>query len=263
MDCQKKYREYLNSDRRLFFRGETLRNRGVERLSAFESYNRFAADNYSILKEYNFSGRMKIKNCAALIYGNTILQKLMNESLKTDESCSLSDAFYSEAADLLENNSKIISDREMVIINLKQSAQLLRYASLIVNINGYAKPSFDSIDPNVLFRKMADSFWHGVMWEDIFPSSPELARNIFKNRSAIPELLKENRLQVKTEDFAGDFLDITEISSRDDNFSISFFEFYVINWLRNFGVVEIKGKADSELLSVSEYGIELASVFFN
>jgi len=259
MNCHNKYRININSDCSLFLRGETLKSRSSDRLSVYESYCQFAVHNYFILKESDLPGRMKIKNCAALIYAKEILQKLKNQDIQTDSRCSFDEQFYNELAAELSGNKNIPADSDLVIINLKQTSELLRNSALIENINGHAKPSKKDVASATFFNRLIEAFWNGVAWSDIFPSSPELADRIHQKRKILSELLLENSLDFKGEELAGDFFDLSGLSSRDNNFSISFFEFYIVNWLENFGIIEVEKKAQGDVLRIDEYGINIVN----
>lgn len=254
MNCHNEYRRDINNNINLFFKGEPLEKRINGRMSFYDSLNSLANKHY-ILEERNFSGRMKIKNCSALIYGKQIIERLSCESYASDYRCSLDDDFYSVVGNELFGKKHIINDPEVLIIHLKQVSEILRKSKLIVNLDGLIKPVSEKITTQKLFHGMLSAFWNNVVWEDIFPSSPELAKTIHENRSVILEMLNENRLETKTEDFSGDFFELTGISNRDDSFNLSFFEFYVTSWLRNFGIIQMDETRESEVFSIDDYGL--------
>ncbi len=260
MDLRQKNRIAIKEKTFHFFRETPQKKENLSLLSSFDSCSRFIAS-YSILSEVDFRETVEVKNCAALILSKEILGKLNSLEIAADDRCGLSEDFYSQIAENLQENEKLPQDRELLIINLKQTAELLRNSGLIVSRNGKVKPQREEISRAKLLGKMMNSFWNNTNWGDIFPSSPELAEKIYQFKTVIQDLLAENPFGTKTEILASDFLEITGIAPSDDSFSLSFFEFYIVNWLNNFGIISLTKQDSGDSFQIEDHGMKLLSSF--
>ncbi len=260
MDFKKRNKINIKNKEYLFLKNPIVGREGRENISSFDLYNRLASS-YAILQDSNFNGRVEVRNCLVLILAKEILRELSSQELPADERCGLPERFYSQVVEKLKGNKKLPQDRDILLINLKQTAEILRNAKLIVDLNGYVKPNGEDISLPKLLHKMIDSFWNDTAWSDLFPSSPEIAEKIYQFKKIIPELLRANLLETETESIARDFLEITNISSKHERFFISFFEFYVINWFSNFGIITLKKEDSGNTLQIDDHGIKLLSAF--
>ena len=55
------------------------------------------------------------------------------------------------------------------------------------------------------------------------------------------------------------FFDMTDIAERNDYFMISFLDFYLIAWLKNFGIIEYSNSKNSDIIyiSIQDYGKDI------
>ncbi len=221
-------------------------------LSTFNLINKF----HSSLQSNELFKSMKIKDCYTLTLANAIIDKLSSEKVIAGKGNSLPEKFYDEIAEtLLQENS----DKELNIIYLKQLANVMKRGGLILFKDKSAVVSESFQDRNSLYFRLLQSFWNETDWSDIFPSSPEAAVKLYENRNSFSELIQGFYTEVSVEDFSNDFFEMTDIAERNDYFMISFLDFYLIAWLRNFGIIDYSSRTNTEIiyLSIHDYGREI------
>ncbi len=264
MTFYNKYRtDKADEDINLFFyREKCLNNESVDKSKTsgvFESIAGF----YAALEGNNFFTNMKIRDCLALRLAGVIINELNSGNYKALEGCSPGEDFYLSLADVLFEREDNVSDKELLVIYLKQTVHMLREKGLIFEQSGLVRASDSSISSEKLYKELINSFWNVVDWKGIFPSSPEAAEKVYENKNTFIELLLEYYTEVRADDLAGDFLEIADISEKDDQFLISFMGFYLFSWFANFGIIDyvVSDSGDDYYLSVDDYGRNIISVF--
>lgn len=221
-------------------------------LNTFNLINRF----HSSLQSNELFRAMKIRDCYTLTLADAIIGKLSSEKIIAGKDNSLPEKFYNETAELLLDEN---SDKELVIIYLKQMANIMKRGGIIVFNNRNAVVSESFRDRTSLYLRLLESFWNETDWSEIFPSSPESAVKLHKNRKIFAELIQGFFTEVSVEDISNDFFEMTGIAERNDYFMISFLDFYLYAWLKNFGIIEYSAKNNNEViyLSIDDYGREI------
>jgi hypothetical protein len=221
-------------------------------LSIFNSIYKF----HSSLQSYELFKSMKIKDCYTLTLASAIIDKLSSEKITAGKGNSLPEIFYDQIAEslLCEN-----SDKELIIIYLKQMANIMKRGGLIIFKDKIAVISESFQDRDSLYFRLLESFWNETEWSEIFPSSPEAAVKLHEKRNIFAELIQGFYTDVSVEDISNDFFEMTEIAERNDYFMISFLDFYLIAWLKNFGIIDYSTRSNNEIiyLSVQDYGREI------
>lgn len=221
-------------------------------LSTFNSIYKF----HSSLQSNELFKSMKIKDCYTLTLARAIIDKLSSEKIIAGKGNSLPELFYNQIAETLLTEN---CDKELIIIYLKQMANIMKSGGLILFKDKAAVVSESFQDRESLYFRLLEAFWNETEWSDIFPSSPEAAKKLYEKRNVFAELIQGFYTEVSVEDISNDFFEMTEIADRNDYFMISFLDFYLITWLKHFGVIDYSARNTNEIiyLSVQDYGREI------
>jgi len=216
-------------------------------ISQLETINKY----YLSLQNINFNNTtMDIKDCYALRLANAIIEKISNNDINVSKDGSFSEHFYSDLANSLKESNN--SDEELIIIYLKQMMNILKSCGLVVvkNKKGIVTQNLKGKE---IYFKLLNSFWNQTNWQEIFPSSPELAEKLFNVRETFLEFLEGFYTKINIESLAKDLFDMTEIADKNDSFAISFIDFYLITWLRHFGIIEYI-ESENIYILLTDYG---------
>jgi hypothetical protein len=233
-----------------FFKGTVPGNKKncrSDHFNLFEAASKF----YSAVPGSFYSNPMKLKNCFAIILAGVIVEKAGHGKIKSGENSMFSEDFYSACADEVMKKSSLVDDRELVIIYLKQSVHMLENCGILFKDNDDIINVENGLSNERVYRNLFNSFWNSVDWKTIFPSSPESADALYKNRESFAGLLCGYYGFVNIETLANDFFNLTEITSHNDSFMISFIDFYLLTWLNNFGIIEYHTDSADETVYVS------------
>ncbi len=239
-----------------FFKGAVPdKEQHNNKLSLFNAATKF----YSAMPGDIHNNPMELMNCFALTLARTITERAV---IKNNSTCSNSifpEEFYSACADDLIKQSSSIQDRELLIIYLKQSAHILEKSKIITKEKDNSIHVEETPGKASLYRKLFDSFWNRLEWKTIFPSSPEAADSLYENRESFIILLTGYYDSVNVEVLANDFFDLSGICPRNDSFMISFIDFYLLTWLKHFGILEYSytKNDDNVYVSLTESGRSL------
>jgi len=251
---KKEIKQIINPTEKIFFRDTEKHEKNSTKnysLNYFNSISRY----YSSLRDTGPINPIAIADCLALQLADSIMEKITTERVMSSPDNSLGDEFYSRLAASTSELTGII-DTELLVIFLKQMVNILRSGNLIAQKNSqvYVTELFTTKDK--LYPRLLRSFWNECDWRVIFPSSPEAAEMIHDNRESFLELVKGVMAETSVEDIANDFFNTSGICEANDYFMISFIDFYLLTWLKHFGIIEYNIKGDHEIvyISISDYG---------
>ena len=221
-------------------------------LDAFNSICRF----HSSLYNNELFSFMNIKDCHALTLANAISDKLSSENIVADKDNGLPELFYNEIAETLIDED---GDKEICIINLKQTANMMKSGNIILFKDNIASISENFLNRESLYCRLLESFWNETEWSEIFPSSPKDADRLYEKRNVFAELLIGFYTDVSVEDISNDFFEMTDMAEKNDFFMISFLDFYLITWLNYFGIIDYTDKKNTGIIyiSVEDYGRDI------
>jgi len=226
-------------------------------LNVFNSIYKFHSSLYNN-ELFNF---MKIKDCYALTLANAISNKLSSGNIVAGKENVLPESFYNEIAETLlgETQLKENNDKELCIINLKQTANMMKRGEIILFKNNIPYISENFQNRESLYLRLLEAFWNETEWSEIFPSSPKDADKIYEKRNVFAELLLGFYTEVSIEDISNDFFEITGIAEKNNYFMISFLDFYLITWLNYFGIIDYTDKKNRGIIYISleDYGREI------
>lgn len=130
------------------------------------------------------------------------------------------------------------ADQDMIEIFLKQLLHIMREAGLVFSSDKRIL-SDEGISEISLYSQLIETFWNSMDWQEIFTSSPEHAADLQETRSLFIDLLLQTRPETQVDDFIRNFFSMSGFAAASDLFSLSFVDFYLINWLHNFGIIEL------------------------
>lgn len=236
-----------------------MKNNGANSaLNNFDSITRF----YSSLHNADSTFSIPINECFALQLAEVITEKITTERIIINRDKSFNTAFYNQLAESLKNTSQI-NDLDLLVIYLKQMVNIMRSADLISDRDGQAFITEIFTEKEKLYPVLLRAFWNECDWRIIFPSSPEAAEKTYDNRDAFLEIIRTTLTEVSIEEIAADFFSVTGICEANDYFMISFVDFYILTWLKHFGIIEyeVTGEHDLVLITVNDYGRKVLKSF--
>jgi len=233
-------------------------NGGNSALNYFNLITRY----YSSLHNTDSTFSIPVNECFALQLAEVITEKITTERIIINRDKSFSTTFYNQLSESLKSTSQI-NDVELLVIYLKQMVNIMRSADLISDRNGQAFLKQIFTEKEKLYPVLLRAFWNECDWRIIFPSSPEAAEKIHDNRDAFLEILRTTLTEASVEEIAADFFSVTGICEANDYFMISFVDFYILTWLRHFGIIEyeVRGEHDLVLITVNDYGRKVLKSF--
>ena len=238
-----------------FFRKKSQNDSGENCFSVLTTFNS-VYNYYSALQNNEVFKSMKIKDCYSLTLAKAVIDKLSSEKIPAGKDNSLPESFYNDLTEsLLTENS----DRELILIYLKQMTNIMKRGGLILFQNRLAVAADPAMEKESLFLRLLESFWNKTDWSEIFPSSPESAHKLHEKRNIFAELVQSFYTEVSIEDISNDFFEMTDLCEQNDYFMISFLDFYLITWFKHFGIIDYVTRNNSEIiyLSVHDYGRDI------
>lgn len=205
-----------------------------------------------------FDFQTAIKNSVLMQLASTLIQTINLKSIDIKTNKILSNDFYTFCLNnLLKTNIiKTIDDNELLIIYLKQLVMIIKNTDLYNKKNNILSGRNLLLNKIQLYLKILDSFWNKSIWSELFPSMPDAASRLMKNKNVMVDLVLKNKNNFKIADISNDFSSLTGISKPNDLFFISFLDFYFFTWLSHFGIIRYINGADIEPVEIelTEHG---------
>lgn len=179
-------------------------------------------------------------DCFALRLCKYLLEKIKTYNVVQESSGSFPENFYHCSLNDAKNIGTLIEvdDSELMLIHMKQMVHLMRTAELI----SWEKDSTVKRDAKIsdipLFMRLFHSFWFYTNWEEIFPSDPDAAAELHENRSFIRDLVLGCEKKTEVSAFSNNFFELTGFAEKNDLFRVSFLDFYLLTWLKHFGIMK-------------------------
>ena len=223
---------------------------------------------YRSLGEIDLTGTKSpgLSSCFALRLARMLMEMIEEKNVSVTKDSSLPVTFYKQCL-LTGQQSGLLdelgNDEELMIISLKQMAHILRRAGILVVKKGRAAVDDPEVSDRSLYFMILDSFWNMVSWEDIFPSNTEAASALFEDRMIIRDLLLRYGTRVEINRLANEFFELTGFAGRNDLVSISFLDFYLFFWLRNFHIINYYDVRNTISIELTQVGQKLLSALSN
>lgn len=200
---------------------------------------------------YNTSDSESV-DCLALGLCRVLLTEIKTKRPVRGRTSFLSEGFYRHCARTVvrADIGREISDIDILVIYLKQLANILRTGAVLRVEKGRVTVAPTEGSPDDLYRHLLTTLWNRVPWERLFPSDPLAARNIQQNRSVMRDILLRRKRGVPVELVANEFFCLTGVADENDLFHISFLDFYLFSWLRNFDIIRYLPAKGSEPVAI-------------
>lgn len=210
------------------------------------------------LNKENYFPEQYITNSFVAGLFNFITGIIEKHNFELDSHNCFNNSFYEFCLNKISkiNNFSDDNDTDLLIIYLKQFVTILKSAGILKNQDGKAVIIRNS-DFNIsIYNALFLSYWNKVKWEKIFPSMPDAARELKKNRSILVDLMINRSGNFSIQEIVNDFFEFTGFGKKDDLILISFFDFYFFTWLKHFGLVKYisGGSTEPVLICLSEFG---------
>ncbi|HDP79703.1 MAG TPA: hypothetical protein ENN21_02545 [Spirochaetes bacterium] len=207
------------------------------------------------------------QDCFALKLCDFLANQLEVMSPAVGENSCLPREFYEQCVAMLTESDlrDEISDAEILLIHLKQSAIIMKRAGLIHVREGRAVVNRQACSSPSLYARLLTAFWDKTKWESIFPSNPSAARELKKSRNILLDLCAARPGIFSVSELANDFFEMTGYGKKNDLFLISFLDFYLFTWLGHFGIInypKFTGGAQVRI-AITEAGSKVISFLQN
>lgn len=161
------------------------------------------------------------------------------------------DEFFSHCLDNSLNTElyREIDDIELFTIYLKQFVIILRHSSLLRKTNGIARVASDTAHFQDIYLSLFYSFWIKVKWQDIFPSIPDAARELKRNRGVLVDIILNAGSEFSIADTSREIIDLIGLGNRGNLILVSFIDFYFFTWMAHFGIVQFMNGKGNELVN--------------
>ncbi len=201
-------------------------------------------------------------DCFAVDLAKFLIDKISNKLTLLRSDNSFSDEFYNSCIDEVKSVDLYseVNDPELMVIYIKQMINLLRRCGVLENRSGIAEIK-SSVLKRSLFGILFNTFWNEIDWSDIFPSDPDAAEDLKKNRFFMRDILLSCSAREKLDTVTNEFYELTGFGKKNDVFMTSFIDFYLFTWLKHFGIIKyIAGSCNSPVyIMLTDRGRQILS----
>jgi len=225
----------------------------TQKSPSFETINNY----YRILRnKSSLSQRLDYAQCFAVRLADLVLSMVEKGTFALTKGNRFRNNFFSACVKNIKRTSlyQEVNDDELIVIYVKQLIHVLRLCGLIENLDGIAHVNRVYSSEEDLFNKIFNAFWNDSDWADIFPSSPDAARELKRNRTILTDVMLRSDSGTKLEAIANEFFELTAFSTRNNLFMISFLDFYFFTWLKHFGLIMYTDNANNNSIYIKVTG---------
>ncbi|MBN1499035.1 MAG: hypothetical protein JW982_02680 [Spirochaetes bacterium] len=201
-------------------------------------------------------------SCFASDFSFFVLDLIENNYVAVNEDGCLDNAFYDfvSAKGSLIAEIYGVNDPELVKIFTKQLILILKSMDHLDLSLGRAKVT-SAFTGNDFTLSLFRTFWNNISWAELFPSLPELAVSLQKNRNVLSGMLLNSQYPVHLEQIGFDFLIKSNVRLRNEMLLISFLDFSVFSWLNLFGFIKYLDQNCDRcvMIDMTDYGRETFS----
>ena len=184
-----------------------------------------------------------------LTAASVIADELSSQTVLSGKDSFLPQSFYIDCAGKMFSRTRLW-DSATVIIFLKQTAMLMRSAGIVAEKDGKLGVDRSGMTAEALFS----AFWHYESWKEIFPSVPEFADILQRNKTLLIELILAQDKSFSISSFSEEFLSISGVRLRNFLLFSSYVDFSVISMLVRFGILEYVSGEDEISVRLSRFG---------
>ena len=180
-------------------------------------------------------------DCDILTASEIIIEEILRKNMMIGEDCFLPPRFYTNCASRLFYTMEN-ADSGSLLIFLKQTSMILKECGAI-----YSKDERIFADrKKMTFGNLFSAFWNYNPWNALFPSVPEFADSMQKNKTALLELILSYDEVFSVDRLSRDYCMLTGLKYQNFLLLSSFVDFSVISLLIRFGLLEYVS-TDSEV----------------
>lgn len=191
-------------------------------------------------------------NSSAALCTRKLLADLSGNGVRAGAATLLPQSFYARtAAELFHSVDGF--DSESLIIFLKQLVMVMREAGMITRTNGYVRAACTAEEADLPLRVFM-AFWNYSDWSDLFPSMPDLARELQENRYMMLELIMGYAASFTIETLASDFAISTGARRTSLLILSSFIDYSFCGMLARFALARYADTSESVMLSLTDEG---------
>ncbi|MCL2026764.1 MAG: hypothetical protein FWG92_08175, partial [Leptospirales bacterium] len=171
----------------------------------------------------------------------------------------LSESFYRKCLEAARNAGEAadVSNDGILIISMKQMMHILRSAGIAKIENGKAFMEQRLMSGQALYFLILDAFWNTVKWQDIFPSDVEAADSLMRDRAVMTDIMLRREGKMEINDLTNEFFDMTGFAAVNDIHAISFIDFYMFFWLKNFNIINYHNMGEKIFVEITDIGKKL------
>jgi hypothetical protein len=144
-----------------------------------------------------------------------------------------------------------IDDIELFTIYLKQFAIILRNSDLFSKTNGIARIVSNTAHYKDIYLSLFYSFWIKVKWQDIFPSIPDVARELKRNKGVVVDLILNAGNEFSIADISKVIIELIGLGDSNNLILVSFLDFYFFTWMEHFAILRFTSGKGEELVNAS------------
>jgi hypothetical protein len=224
------------------------RRRKIPASTAFETVRRF----FSYTENLHGTNENADVDCFALRLCRYLRDKIVTDGPDRESDGSFPETFYRSSLDDAKDHESLkeVDDPELMLIYMKQMVHLMRKAELISPEEDSSAGRKTPISDTSLFMRLFHSFWFYTNWEEIFPSDPDAAGRLHETRTFIRDLVLGCEIKTEISAFSNNLFELTGFAEKNDILKISFLDFYLLTWLKHFGVMRYHSDAGNSPVSI-------------
>lgn len=189
------------------------------------------------------------KDCDIIAASDIIIEEILRKNMMVGEDCFLPPRFYTNCASRLFYTMEN-ADSGSLLIFLKQTSMILKECGAI-----YSKDDRILADRKKLtFGNLFSAFWNFNPWNALFPSVPEFADSMQKNKTAILELILSYDEVFSVDRLSRDYCMLTGLKYQNFLLFSSFVDFSVISLLIRFGLLEYVSTDNEVSVRLTKHG---------
>ena len=246
------------SKHNLIFAGSAVRKKQAA-AEAFESVNAYYASINGI--HYEELSSPELFSCLAFRIADFMINFSGGKKYALSKENGLPESFYRKCLEAARASGKMtdVPNDAILTISMKQMMHILRSAGIanIENGKAFMEPCF--MNGQTLYFLILDAFWNTVKWRDIFPSDAEAADFLMRDRSIMTDIMLRRGNKTEINDLTNEFFDMTGFASVNDIRAVSFIDFYMFFWLKNFSIINYYDTGDKIFVELTGIGKKLLS----
>ncbi|MFH0976086.1 MAG: hypothetical protein V1874_09930 [Spirochaetota bacterium] len=148
------------------------------------------------------------------------------------------------------------NDEELILLYIKQFILILKNTDTTNLLNEFITVK-DLAYMNIqLFFMLLNSFWNKSKWRELFPSMPEAADVLQKNKNLLIDLMLSKHGQFRIDKISNTFFKKIKFYCTGDLLLSSFLDFSIFTWLSHFNMLNYcKGNInDPVMVELTKHG---------